>query len=333
MRQIIVTVRKRPGARDGVMEELRGQAETAVRVAGHGFAGGRAEPAIPILASPSWRGVDGAPWRVQSADGSQTAFVKIMHDDIAAHVDVPCAFEAARRAGEAGIGPRVTAISEAERAIAMADLSPASGWRTATLEVLLDEGIRERTVQARAAFHRGDPLPRDASVFDEIHELGRRARAADAPLPEDVVWLETNVAEAGEGIRASGVDLKPAHGDGNVSNLMVGPEGEIRLLDWDLAANRDPFEDIGSFLVEAHAFETEARSSFEMFYGRLDERLFNRAWLYGVADDLRWGLIGALMAATSPRDTLEFLKFANWRFLRCRVAARDPRFSEKLRRV
>jgi hypothetical protein len=70
-----------------------------------------------------------------------------------------------------------------------------------------------------------------------------------------------------------------------------------------------------------------------MFHGRNDERLFNRAWLYGVADDLRWGLIGALTAATSRRETMEFLKYANWRFLRCRVAVRNPGFAEKLRRV
>lgn len=315
------------------MAELRGEAETALRVAGPDFAGGTAEPAIPILASPSWRGVDGAPWRVTTANGSQTAFVKVMHDDIGAYVDLPCAFEAARRAGEAGIGPRLMAVSEADRAIAMADLLPAAGWRTATLDLLLDEGVRERAVQARAAFHRGDRLPRDANVFHQIEELGPQARAADAPLPEDIVWLEANLGEAANAIRASGIDLKPAHGDGNVSNLMLGPEGEVRLIDWDLAANRDPFEDIGSFLVEVHAFETDARATFEMFHGRFDERLFNRAWLYGAADDLRWGLIGALMAATSPRETLEFLKFANWRFLRCRVAVRDPRFAEKQRRV
>ena len=58
-----------------------------------------------------------------------------------------------------------------------------------------------------------------------------------------------------------------------------------------------------------------------------------RAILYGAADDLRWGLIAATLAATSPRTSLEFLKFASWRFLRCRMAMRDPRFPERLRMV
>ncbi|MER8376742.1 hypothetical protein [Mesorhizobium sp. M1409] len=67
--------------------------------------------------------------------------------------------------------------------------------------------------------------------------------------------------------------------------------------------------------------------------GGFDERAFNRAWLYGIADDLRWGLIGALVAAKSSRDTHEFYKFASWRFLRCRMALRDPRFGQALRRI
>lgn len=315
------------------MAGIRDNRDIALRVAGPSFVGGTAEIPISILASPSWRGVEGEPWRVKSADGSRTAFVKIMHSDVSAYVDQSCAFDAARLAGERGIGPKIISVSEADGALAMDDLSPSRGWRTGTLELLLDDEIRERAVKARAAFHRSDRLSHDSSVFDQIDEIGRKARAAQADVPDDIVWLETNVRELGDAIRASGIDLMPAHGDGNVSNLMVGPDKAVQLIDWDMAANRDQFEDIGSFLVEAHAFETQARSTFEMFHGRYDERLFNRAWLYGIADDLRWGLIGALMAATSPRENLEFLKFANWRFVRCRVAVRDPRFAEKLRRM
>lgn len=315
------------------MEDAGDKREIALRVAGPEFAGGSAEMPIPILASPSWRGVEGEPWRVTSADGVRSAFVKIMHSDVGAYVDRSCAFAAARQAGEIGVGPHVSSVSGTDGAIAMDDLSPAKGWRTGTLEQLLDKDVLEGAVKARSAFHRGKRLSRDSSVFDQIDEVGREARGANAQLPDDISWLETNVREFGEAIRASGMDSVPAHGDGNVSNLMIGPGRQVMMIDWDLAANCDPFEDIGSFLVEAHAFETEAHSTFEMFHGSYDERLFNRAWLYGVADDLRWGLIGALMAATSPREHLEYLKFANWRFLRCRMAVRDPRLAEKLQRM
>ena len=109
--------------------------------------------------------------------------------------------------------------------------------------------------------------------------------------------------------------------------------GEVRLIDWDRATTTDPLEDLGSFLVEAFAQEPEARDAFVRSTGTFEVTAFHRARIYGVADDLRWGLIGALLAARSARNTLEFYKFASWRLVRCRMAVREPRFGEMLRRI
>ena len=125
----------------------------------------------------------------------------------------------------------------------------------------------------------------------------------------------------------------PAHGDGNVSNVLIAEDGSVLLVDWDRAGDMDPFEDLGSLLAELAPQEPEARALFERWHGSMDEGLLSRAMLYGAADDLRWGLIAATLAATSPRTSLEFLKFASWRFLRCRMAVRDPRFPERVRMV
>jgi thiamine kinase-like enzyme len=167
----------------------------------------------------------------------------------------------------------------------------------------------------------------------EIPRLLDVATVGSAKLPVDIAWLADHVLEALAAIAAGGIDLVPAHGDGNATNVMLGPDGAVRLLDYDAAGSMDPFLDLGSYLVEAHEFDPGAREAFEVFWGRFDERLFNRARLYGVADDLRWGLIGAVLAARSRRVQLEFLKFADWRFLRCRLAVRDPRFEERVRRL
>jgi thiamine kinase-like enzyme len=202
-----------------------------------------------------------------------------------------------------------------------------------TLDKVLDRAVRLKVLETRKAFHRTKPLGRKADVFDQIGELLGKCRAVNAPLPEDVAWIASSVNEARDAIRASGIDYVPAHGDGNVSNLMFSESGEVRLIDWDMAGDMDPFLDAGVFLVEAHDSESDAAECFEAFHGRFDRSLFNRAWLYGVADDLRWGLIGALLAGSSRRETYEFLKFGDWRFLRARMAVRDPRFSEKLGRL
>lgn len=312
--------------------------EEQIRVEAHirqvpGWAGRdiTVEPAIPVLASPSWRGVDGSPWRVRDKASGDSLFVKLMHADAAFYIDVACAFQAAQRASELGIGPHVFLADAGSGALVLEDLD--AGWRTATLERMLEEDIVDRVLAARRRFQDGPALPRSSGVFEEIERFHGEARAAGGQLPADADWLLAELRYAGEALTPGRRQPMPSHGDGNVSNIMISDAGDIRLIDWDRAGNADPLEDIGSFLAEAFDQEPEARDAFARSQGGFDEAAYNRAWLYGVADDLRWGLIGTLVAARSPRNTLEFHKFASWRLVRCRMAVHSPRFGEALRRI
>jgi hypothetical protein len=289
------------------------------------------EPAIPILASPSWRGVDGSPWRATKKSNGESIFIKAMDRDAELYVDIPCAFEAAQRASDLGIGPRVMLADIEAGILIMEDLN--HGWRVGTLERMLEPEIVDAVLAARRLFRTGKPLPRRKGVFDEIEQFYAAATSAGAQLPTDAQWLVEELRFAAAALQALDIAAVPIHGDGNVSNILISDKGEVRLIDWDRATTADPLEDLGSFLVEAFAQEPEARDAFVRSAGAFDEAAFNRARIYGVADDLRWGLIGSLLAAKSARNTLEFYKFASWRFLRCRMAVREPRFGEMLRRI
>lgn len=285
-------------------------------------------PCVP-MASPSWRGIDATTRLAETAAGAFA--VKIPDLDAALFAHPATVVMAAGAAAAVGVGPRVVAADSETGALVMEALG--EGWRVATLADLGRPDIRDAVLAARRRLHAGPALPRQVDLATEIPGLLEAARAAGALLPVDIEWLADHVAGALTAIAAAGVDLVPAHGDGNASNVMLGPEGQVRLLDYDVAGMMDPFLDLGSHLAEAYEFDPPAREAFEVAHGRFDERLFNRARLYGVADDLRWGLIGAVLAATSRRTQLEFLKFADWRFLRCRLAVRDPRFEERVRRL
>jgi hypothetical protein len=288
------------------------------------------EAALPVLASPSWRGADAAPLRVRDEAG-ETLFVKLMALDGRATIDFSCAFAAAVAAGEAGIGPQVLLADAEAGVLVMEDL--ADGWRTGTLEVLLDAATVDRVLAARRAFQALPALPRTEGVFAEIERFYAGCLESGAAIPSDAEWMVDSLRLAAEAIRPGAGAPVPIHGDGNVSNVMLHDSGAVRLVDFDRATNADPLEDLGSFLQEAHAFEPEARDTFIRLTGGFDEAAFHRARLYGIADDLRWGLLGCLTAAVSPRKTLEFHKFASWRFVRCRIGVREARFAERLRRI
>ena len=132
-----------------------------------------AEPALPVLASPSWRGVDADIWRLRLPDGS-TCIAKVMDPDTDQFSDISTAFAAARQAADAGVGPKVIAADVGARTLVMEDLSAEAGWTAGTLDKVLDRGSRLKVLEQRKAFHRTKPLGRKADLFAEIEDTARK---------------------------------------------------------------------------------------------------------------------------------------------------------------
>lgn len=280
-----------------------------------------------VLASPAWRGIEGDIWRAGAA-GKQV-IVKHYQPDTAFYAPPAAAIEAARHAGQLGIAPKVLAAEAAEGLVAFDALS--EDWRCGGLQDVAVPDLREAVIAAKKAFQAGPDLSRSASVFDEIDRLAATAAQGGIAVHRHLPAFLALMAAAKQAIAALGSDSRPSHRDGNTANLMIGPGNSVKLLDYDLAANCDPYEDLGCWLMEFFDCEAEARGGFEAWEGRFDEGLFQRAMIYGMADDLRWGLIGALMAARSPRRSLEFAKYASWRLMRLETLALTSHAADRLR--
>jgi hypothetical protein len=84
-------------------------------------------------------------------------------------------------------------------------------------------------------------------------------------------------------------------------------------------------------LFEFFETDADARNGFEEWHGSFNEGLFQRAMIYGLADDLRWGLIGSIMGAQSERSSLEFTKYAAWRFIRLQAQAKRSDANDRIR--
>ncbi|MFB2551803.1 phosphotransferase family protein [Ensifer soli] len=289
------------------------------------------EPAIPVLASPSWRGVDGVPLVARDTETDATLFIKQIHPDTAFYIDVAAAFDAAEKAGALGVGPTVH-VADVENGILVSEDLSAAGWRVAGLEKGYDAAFVDAVMEKRRAFAAAAPLKRVANVFEDVARLHAIVTEKGVTVPADTGWLVDMVGFAADAMGKGGFTETPIHGDGNISNILW-KDGDVRLVDFDRAGNGDPLEDAGSFFVEAFAFEPEARIAFDRLFPNAGETAFNRLRFYGLADDLRWGLIAAIQASLSPRTVNEFYKYSNWRFVRARMGARDPRFGERIRRA
>lgn len=274
--------------------------------------------AEPTVASPSWWGGDSDRYRVDPCrdDATQKLYVKVMRPYTRNYVDWENSFTWAAAAGQKGIGPEVVDSDLDAGFLIMRDLAP--NVSTATVDVF-DGGAIEPLVELKKSVCDFPSAGRNMVVFDHIERLRSLITEGEGALPRDFDWMRRKLRPAVERINARGYDLVPCHGDGNVSNVMTLNNGSgFRLLDWDVAGMMDPLQDLGALLQELRPEDRQARPVFEMYWGKWDESLFDRCRIYGLADCVRWGLIGIYADQMNP-GTHEYSKFADWQFLRARI--------------
>lgn len=287
------------------------------------------ESPLTVLASPAWRGIEADIWLARRSD--QSEIYKHYHTDLSHYVDPVGAIEAAKRAGDIGVGPRVLQSWEDDRLLAMEYLG--SGWRAGGLHDRANTGVRKGIVTAKKALQAGPKLLRDADIFSEIRAAYTACTKYKASLPKNIAAFLGFADRAEQAVSRLEIERVPCHRDGNTANIMIGPDDAVRLVDYDLAANADPYEDIGYHLTELFDREPEARDGFVEWTGFFEEPMFQRAMVYGILDDLRWGLVASAMAASSPRTTLEFAKYASWRMMRFEMTSQTSIAGDRLRRM
>jgi len=117
---------------------------------------------------------------------------------------------------------------------------------------------------------------------------------------------------------------------------MLGGSGEtdrIRLVDFDLAGDADPWFEVGALINEACRFEDGRRAAVDAYAGACDRRLLARCRLYGAIDDVMWGSWRIVRTVTSPRGGIEFFKSGQWQLFHARTTTGDRDFEAWLRRL
>jgi hypothetical protein len=296
-----------------------------------GRPGLRWRPGVAPVASPMCQAVDWSNWVVSTDDAPDALFLKILHPEMAAFIDVAAAHAGACAGMRAGVAPAVEWFLPRHGAIGFAHRAPP--WRGARLDDLRRPEVLQAAIAAKAALRSGPAMPRGWDVFARVRGHAALARGAGVALPSDMEALLASVETIGAALDAAGRDSAPCHNDGQASNILLGPGGQVLLVDFDCAGQADPHYDLAVLLNEAHDLEPGWRAGIEMQEGRCEARVLNRCRAYAAADDLLWGLQGLVLAATSPRREPEFLKYGEWRLLRCRMALREPGFADRLHRL
>ncbi|MGJ4887859.1 phosphotransferase family protein [Bradyrhizobium sp. HKCCYLRH3099] len=311
-------------------DELRAERALATLLPADAGRLGYAAAVFPV-ASPSYQAVESTSFDVARDGTEMTLFLRLGAAEVAELVDSAVAVAAARHVASLGLAPAVIAADAASCSLLLERLG--EGWKVAKIDDLIAPEKAARLVAMQKTIASGAPFGRPWSVFDGISAIWSLLPAADVPLPGDIDWMRGWMSKMAEAIDAAGVDRQPAHGDPHSSNLMLGPNGEMVLVDFDMAGDIDPYYQLGVQMNELYQFESQMKRLLEMHDGRFTDSAFSRCRLYAAADDFYWALRSLLLASRSPLQGVEFLKYAAWRFLRCRMLLGRPGFEEFLRTI
>lgn len=279
-----------------------------------------AQAAAPGVLVPSHRGVDSSRLLLSLAEQRPSLILKVVQPDQRRFVDPEVSFDAQRKAAALGCAPDILAF-DVRRAVSVSAFL--DGWATARVSDLKKPEVLQSVIAAKRKVHGGPRFKSTWSVFDRIRTLQAACGSCAIEMPQDLPFLLDTVFSIERMIAAAGVDEVPAHADGLASNVMIGPNGHIQLVDFDEARNVDPYYELAILANEVFEDEKDHFLALEMFEGRPRQASFRRMRLYAIADDLAWALWGLFMDAVSPRKDLEFYRYAFWRLMRCRIALQD----------
>ena len=282
---------------------------------------------IPGAAHPINRGLDGLSVRLRQDASGRHLFLKILDRETVREAVFADAQSMAAFAAAEGIGPGLIASDEATGAFLYEGLT--DEWRFGTVKAFRQREIRETAITLIKALHDGDPLGSQCTLFDRIRafqvELGHLSErapdsSAQSVYPEFYASMSDWVGRIEEAFDAAGFDPAACHVENSLSNFMIGPSGDMKVVDFDRAANGDPLSDIGALCNEFCRTDLDIAEAAEIYAGRAEPTMVARIKLHMIASAFHLGLWGVVSQHRSPNTPIEFFKYGQNQFLRCMAA-------------
>lgn len=256
-------------------------------------------------------------------DGAQY-FLKLHHQELPGAADSHLAATAARAAARVGAAPGF--VEHATHSGATLFERAPAGWRTVMRPDFDNPDIKASALRTIKRWHGTDTLPIDRPAWHFIDAtltaidaiLGGASEQAQLVVPEDFELLRRHSADLLKVIALSPAPQVPLHGQILASNMLVGPENQILLVDFDHAANGDPLWDLAALALAFDCPDAEHAELLTQYGIAAEAHTLTRLHACMALLDVGWGLWGRLAHFLSPRSNIEFFKYGETRLVRAR---------------
>lgn len=277
--------------------------------------------------SPMVGGLQNSNWRVDVAGDQRAYFLKIPGDGTNDFIDRNNSHEAARRAGDLGISPRIVWFDAASGVEIIEFLD---GYRACTNGDMKNWEITESVLALQTAFHQIEPLPVTKTIFDLIDEHVEQVQLLSIALPEVTSTLFTEYAAAKSAFLASGLDIVPCHNDPMPGNFLISPGKPMKLVDFEFSSNNERAYDLAVTFTEYFYDEPTILRCIEAKYGSTGWDVVSRVNVASALADLKWGLWGCINQQLNNAWDYDYHKYGAWKLARARAKMADPRWGQWL---
>ncbi|GAB2551175.1 choline kinase family protein [Leucobacter ruminantium] len=281
---------------------------------------------LAVTGAPVSGGINNENWRITIGEGSPV-FAKIPGVGTELFVNRQMSLAAARQASAAGISPRVLFFDEAT-GVEFGEFVE-DGFRASTTLDFQEDAAFEGVLGVYRTLHGTDMFDVTKTMFDQVEEHLRQVEEEGFELPPWSDEVLANYRDAYDAFMETGLELVPAHNDPMPGNFLLRGDGEVRLIDFEFAANNDASYEVGILLAEMFVDVERSRRLCAVYRGYDDEKFYSRAMLSRMIADTKWGLWGISTHYMRDAD-FDYYKYGSWKLYRTFQIARHPDYRKWL---
>jgi len=273
--------------------------------------------------SPLEGGITNRNYRVER--GGESFVLRIGGENTEAlGIDRDREYHASCAAAGLGVGAEVLLYVPEERAMVTRFVS----GTLLTAEAAARTEVLRRIVASIRAVHDGPAFLGEFWAPDVVRQYRALAesRGVSFPTSAGVALATMERIEASLGRPAK---LVPCHNDLLAAN-MIDDGATVRILDWEYAAQGDPFFDLGNFAVNQKLDAAAERELLHLYRGRVSTADEARLRLHRLLSDLRESYWGFLQSGVSTLE-FDFRKYALDHLERFQKNVAVPELEEWLR--
>lgn len=281
---------------------------------------------LEVTSEPVFGGITNENYRLRFGGGAPV-FAKVPGLGTEKFISRDAANQAARQAAAAGISPSVL-FYDVESGIEFTEFVE-EGFRTATTLDFQRADICLGVVDVYRRWHGTALLGETKTMIDMVEEHLAQVQSDSIELPEWSDEVLANYRDAVAAFMVNGLELVPAHNDPMPGNFLIDADANVKLIDFDYAANNEASYELGLILTEMFVDVERSRELVTEYRGEFDERFFARAMLSRMIADTKWGLWG-LINAHARDDDFDYYKYGSWKMYRTFWISRHPEYQSWL---